>query len=298
MDQLQWLALALIILGLFWLKKRNKKVQVESGEWPTLTWDKKSLENKLLLADPWEVAAWLTGTFTSKEDLWPELKEILQQSGLEGVLVAALSNGAERQVLAIKTLGLIGSQASLPVLVQTLGSKDDELSLEAMEAIKKLRLPESGELLLNSLITGKGALPTRCAHILISLGNLVQDSLLKALPEIPDAYKPLLIEILGEMKQEEILPSLAPYLKSSQSLVRQKTVQAFGLTGSPSACPYLLPLLADEDWRVRAEVAKFLGELRCREAVEQLKSLCEDKSWHVRVNAREALSELGVTLED
>jgi len=298
MNRFFWLAIALILLGLFWLKKKNKKAQVEGSEWPSRTWDKKSLENKLFLADPWEVASWLTGTFTAREDLWPELKEVLQKSGLEGVLIGALTSGTEKQMLAVKTLGLIGSQASLPVLVQTLGSKDDELSLEAMEALKKLRLPESGELLLNALITGKGALPSRCAHVLISLGSLVQGSILKALPQVPDVYKPLLIEILGEMKEEKVLPSLIPYLKSGQSLVRQKTVQAFGLAGSPSVCKCLLPLLEDEDWKVRAEAAKVLGELGCGEAVDQLKRLCADSSWHVQVNAREALTELGVSLED
>lgn len=293
-----WLVGALIILGLFWLKKKNTKTPVHNVEWPTPTWSKSALEDKLLLADPWEVATWLTVTFSSKDEIWPELKEILAKSGLEGMLLGAVASGGEHQVLGVKALGLVGSQVCLPVLVKALGSKDDELSLEAMDAIKKLSLPESGNLLIDALITGKGALPSRCAHILISLGNLVKDSILKALPQVPDEFKPVLIEVLGEMKQEEILPSLAPYLKSSHSLIRQKAVQACGTIGSPMACNLLLPLLTDEDWRVKADAAKFLGELGCLEAVDELKRLCNDSTWHVQVNAREALEELGVTLEN
>lgn len=290
------LAIALVVLGVWWVRKKTS-FSGYNTHWPTPAWNKKALEDKLLLADPWEVADWVVGRFASKDELWPELKEVLKKSGLEGVLIAGLSSEPKQQVLAAKALGLIGGPKSLPALVKALGSKD-EVSLEAMEAIKKLKRPESGPLLLDALVTGKGAVPSRCAHILISLGNLVQECILKTLPQVSDPAKAVFIEILGEMKQKELLTLLAPYLKSSNSLIRQKTVQALGTIGSSSACTLLIPLLADEDWKVRAETAKVLGLLGCMEAVHGLKKLCADPSWHVQVNAREALEELGVSLED
>jgi HEAT repeat protein len=292
------IALALISLGLFWLKRKNILVSSQQEDWPTSEWSREKIENKLLLADPWEAATWLTAAFQTKDDLWPMLREVLRESGLEGIYIAAMTQDTEKSLLAIRALGLIGSEVSLPPLVKALGSKGDEISLAAMEAIKMLRIKACSNLLIDALITGQGAVPTRAASILIFLGSLVKESILEALDKVPDVYKAILIEVLGEMEQVNLLPELAPYLNAENSLLRQKAVQAIGTIGSVSACSYLIPLLQDGDWKVRAETAKYLGQLGCVEAVEQLKDLHDDPTWHVQVNAREALEELGITLEE
>lgn len=291
-----WLALALILLGLFYYSKKNNLAVTKNEVWPSPEWSKERARDKLMLSDPWETALWLTTSFRTNEELWEELKAGIEESGLEGVYLAGLTSGEEDKLLAIKALGLIGGVSSLPILVKTLSSPSDELSLEAVQALKQVGLKESGELLVNALIGGKGAVPTRAADILIDLGALVKGSILEALASVPDSYKPILIEILGEIKEEDKL-YLTPYLASEQSTIRLKAVQAIGLAGNRNACPHLLPLLGDEDWRVRSQVARFLGRLGCLDAILDLKKLCYDSVWHVQVNAKEALEELGVALE-
>lgn len=293
-----WLILALVSIGLFWLKRKSLSKTTATETWPNPDWPKNRLQEKLLYSDPWEVASWLITTFKNKDDLWPTLKEVLAEGGFEGIYLACVNEGNDHSLPAVKALGLIGSRISLPALIKALNSKDDEFSLEAMEAIKKLQFPESCDLLIDALITGQGAVPPRAANILISFGDLAKEPILKAIAQVSDAHKAVLIEVLGETKREELWPDLIAYLNWDHSLVRQKTVEVIGLSGSSSACRYLLPLLEDKDWKVRAATAKVLGQLGCKEAIESIKKLCQDGVWHVQVNAREALEELGVTLED
>ena len=71
------LAIALVVLGVWWVRKKTS-FSGYNTHWPTPL-GTKALEDKLLLADPWEVADWVVGRFASKDELWPELKEVLKK---------------------------------------------------------------------------------------------------------------------------------------------------------------------------------------------------------------------------
>ncbi len=301
---LLWIIALLPGIGLFWylFKSLASRDEQRKMSWPRREDDIPRTVSLLANHDPWEVAFWLLENFAGKEDLWPSLRAALQEHGYEGIYLAALGQAGRRQEglkqeLALGALGLIGTARSLPLLLEALADKDEKYSLAACQALKRLKLPESAQPLVESLTSHERILPARSAEILLNLGRVGMTAVAQALEEAGPPAKLLLIETLGEFKDDAALPVLLPHLADSEGEVRCKVVEALGNLSSSRVTPYLIEALEDSYWKVRAAAAKALGRLSCKAAIPTLKTLCGDEKWHVRTNAREALEQMGVTVE-
>lgn len=276
--------------GLFWYGKKRGRGQ---EPWPRQEMPQEQVKKLLANHGPLEIAAWLDENFTSREELWPNLKGALEALGLEGVFLSLLnSQEPQEREGAFKGLALIGTEKSLPLLLEALAAKDDELSLGASLTLKKLKLPESAPLLVEALLDPIRILPARSAEVLLALGKVGLEAVMEALPKADTQGKMLLIEMLGEYKNGESLEILSTYLTHSHEEIRAQAVMALGNLELAEAGPLLLTALEDPYWKARAGAARALGRLKYHDALTKLEKLTTDPQWHVRTSAQEALEQL------
>ncbi|MDD2716283.1 MAG: HEAT repeat domain-containing protein [Candidatus Wallbacteria bacterium] len=105
-----------------------------------------------------------------------------------------------------------------------------------------------------------------------------------------------LLIVIGELRHEEFLEQLLPFLKSSDRRVRANAVEGIGKIESEKIKEHLLPLLEDGDNRVRANAAMALWAYpKMREQVRGIfMSMLSNKDKWMQASALYAFGELGI----
>jgi HEAT repeat protein/GTPase SAR1 family protein len=97
-----------------------------------------------------------------------------------------------------------------------------------------------------------------------------------------DKSKEIALEILKEIKDQNIISNLLELLKDKGSGVRRHAAYALGQIQAKESVNPLLVLLKDKERDVRGSAAYALGQIQAKEAVSSLIDLLRDKEWYVR----------------
>lgn len=84
------------------------------------------------------------------------------------------------------------------------------------------------------------------------------DTLVTALPAADDVHKAIYLNVLGETRDERVIPTLIEYTHDSHDGVREAAVEALGNFPVPSAVATILAALDDHDKHVRKRAASAL----------------------------------------
>jgi hypothetical protein len=102
-----------------------------------------------------------------------------------------------------------------------------------------------------------------------------------------------IMSALGDLGDEQAMPSLVAMLQESSPLVRAGSVDALGQLGGDRTLQSLLPLLADPDELVRERTATALARINRVEALPSLRKAAEAESKpHVRAAMNAAIQSI------
>ncbi len=194
--------------------------------------------------------------------------ERLRKTGLDvdGIITAGLeAHDPEIKKLAIWTLGLIGDQDHIHLLVNQLSDFDNDVRNTAREAISSLGARHTGSL---------------TAYL-----ETTSDTCLKK----------DLIEILAGIGDPVAIPAVLKTLEDGDEYVRETSARALGLFKSRLAVDSLIEHLSDPSGRVRAACAASIGVLKAVKATRNLLKALEDAFVEAREAASEALGRIGTT---
>ncbi len=188
----------------------------------------------------------------------------LQELGVDvnGIVNSALTvNNPDVRKSAIWTLGMIGSGADLPALLEQLSDFDEEIREISRTSVVKLG--------------------TR--HI---------EALIRYLPQDDNLLKEM-IEIFGEIQNREAIPPILVALENESDIIRATAARTLASFKDSSVVEQLIPRLNDRSGHVRSASAQSLGDLRAVKGTRQLFPLLEDEFVDVRESASEALGKIG-----
>ncbi len=177
-------------------------------------------------------------------------------------LIHALNDTSDDVVFtAVTALWEIASQAAVVPLIDCLySSKSDRTRLEALNALKELVNQD---------------------HLLLLLDKLTEDDL--------ELQISILI-LLRKIHDVQALPSVAPFLESSDENLRMEAVTTLRYLNQLTHFPPALKLASDSSVNVRKEAMLTLAHLEEPDVLPILhSSLLTDDSWEVRRNAAQAL---------
>jgi HEAT repeat protein len=103
----------------------------------------------------------------------------------------------------------------------------------------------------------------------------------------------LKLELLGEVRSDEVIPRLLKLVEHSDSNVRSSVADALGNIGEDQAISGLLKLVEDSNSHVRWRAAGALGNIGDDQAIPGLLKLVEDSAFDVRRRAADALGKIG-----
>ena len=192
--------------------------------------------------------------------------EMLRNTGLDvdGIITAGLdAHDPEIRKLAIWTLGMIGDQDHIHLLVNQLSDFDDDVLNTARQAISTLGARHVGAL----------------------------TAYLESINEA--SLKKDLIEILAGIGDPIAIQAVIKNLEDGDEYVRETSARALGLFKSRLAADSLIEHLSDPSGRVRASCASSLGALKAVKATRNLLKSLEDNFVEAREAASEALGKIG-----
>jgi HEAT repeat protein len=173
-------------------------------------------------------------------------------------LIAALERGEGRLYVVVWALGEIGDPRAIPVLVETLGSDDAEVSKYATRS-------------------------------LVKFGPAATEALLEVLDDSSPRRRRYAVRALGEIRDRR---SVEPLLALGESVDREVLLWALGRLGDPRGFSILAAAVGDRDGRIRLAAIQALRDLGDERAVPLLTAALEDEKWMVREWAARGLESI------
>lgn len=191
---------------------------------------------------------------TPAQDAYPLIQQALSD---EAVQVRGM---------AVFSLGIKPTAASLPQLVSILQS-DDDYNIRAMAAgaLGYLGNPQALDTLRHAFLEDTDWLVQFSAAV--SLGNL---------------------------KDEQAADVLLEALQSDRPILQEAAIMALGEIGAIAHVERILAFVAAQDWMMRKRVADALGNMPCSQSQSALKYLRSDSNPQVAAAAVRALERLQV----
>lgn len=170
---------------------------------------------------------------------------------------------------------------------------------------------------------GKTSPAKESKKVILKLGKLSLPYIYEKLkePDIPKSKKIKIIEIIGEIKDENGIKYLEKFLnesdfevkeaalkillkyeneaeflinfsKNQDEYLRLKIISGFGENGIKNSLPYLYECLNDKNWEIRKYAVWAIGEIKENVNIEKLIPLIKDKNEFVRKEVAETFGKL------
>ncbi len=200
---------------------------------------------------------------------------------------------------AAEVLGLVGSGAAVPALVETLRDPyDDDVSVKvaAAQALARLRNPEVIPLLVKELQTVDENSSRNIAEALTNFGGAAIPALLELLadPEKTSA-RVWAARILGRIGDSNLTDALVARLYDRNDLLRMAAAESLGIIGDRRALqPLVQSTLRDPAPQVRAHAAGAVAVIEGEGAIDVLVAALADPDYGTRLRVLEAFENMKV----
>ncbi len=202
-------------------------------------------------------------------------------------------------------LGVSGDKRAVPVLIQHLNTKSEEVTLTSIIGLGNLGDKSATEHIIPFLkYTKKNHEQIRRAAA-ESLGKIGDSSaippLLEALQDkkMPKAVKLFIIDALGDLKAKDAIPHLSNILKTEKDSSVSAALLALSKIGGAESIDIIEKILINsESFDSRALAAQCLGNIGDPIAIRSLVDALEDPIDYVREKAMEALGKLEPRFRD
>lgn len=199
--------------------------------------------------------------------------------------------GGWRRRDALLSLGRMRAPEVIPPLARALDAPSAETRLAAARGLGRTGLPEAAQPLLERIVQGMPAIaPSAVQDALLRSCRINPSILLRYIPMAPDAVRPLLVRVLGELVSPDLADALVFLANDNLAEVRASAARSLGLAGSLVAMNALAKLVEDPEWFVRLRAVAALGEMRDPRAIPILIAALCDENRSVRLRTAEVLS--------
>ncbi|MGH3060776.1 MAG: HEAT repeat domain-containing protein, partial [Gaiellaceae bacterium] len=202
-----------------------------------------------------------------------------------------------RRALACETLGAIGAERSVPVLLERLDDPRGEVRVAAARALGAIGSPTAAESLA-SLFLERRAVPTGVAYdALRSLGAPGAEAFRRGLRS-PDPTIRVAscfgVAALSAEDASSATEAVAQRLAGDDDMrVRTAAAKALGVIGGTTPHRVLVEAAHDPELRVRREAVVALGLFDAPDSVDLLAAAAQDPDREVALRSAEALLALG-----
>lgn len=201
-----------------------------------------------------------------------------------------------KQAMGAYFIGQVEAKEGVPILLEKIDSKEQELSYIAKRSLIKI----SGTKYLEQIMEKEVYSGIKTKNRVMSLIENIEEDIYPTMEKLFDRENTFLsiiaLESLGNRKDERVIPYIKKYIFNQEKELRISSIKAamsIGDIGDDEYFWYLLKLENDESWEVRAFFAKLLGIFKRIESVDVLARLLTDENWYVRFNAGESLLNQG-----
>jgi HEAT repeat protein len=178
----------------------------------------------------------------------------------------------------VRGLGMASSQASLDLLIDELGTRDDWTAALA-SALSRRSARKDLAHILERFKDATGELKPRIAESVRGMGRPGEDALVELLGEDIVSLKPFIVEALESLGYVE---ARIRELKHRDPAVRRQSAAALSLVGSRAAYRGIVLAARDPDPEVRVSVARALERLAGPQGEALLSDLTNDPDSKVR----------------
>ena len=204
-----------------------------------------------------------------------------------------------RRLEAAVNLGNIHSRDAVQPLIAAVQDTNEDVRLAAVRSLGQLGSDQGLGVLLDALEDEGQWTPAKIVEILVGIGPEIESEVLQRIDSGRSSRsRKLYVELCGHLRLLEGASGIRSLADDPEATVRAAVAKALGMIGHDSASDTLAGLLTDQDCHVRAEAAKSLGRLASAETAENLKKALEDPEWQVRRNAAVSLCLLGPAGKD
>jgi HEAT repeat protein len=221
--------------------------------------------------------------------------ECLEAQGIPERLLRQMGSRSEwKRAEAAELLGRLREPSAVRPLLAALDDPSEDVRTVAARGLAAIGDPSAVPALAGALADPSRWTLSLVAENLMAMGPTAVPPLMGLLDGDDHNVRVAVVQILGEIRDLEALPTLIDVLGRDESLnLRAQAAAAIGKLGGPAAQTALLEGLEDPAWQVRGQAAKALGRIGHPGAAHALAVTMPDSSWWVRVNCAEALARLG-----
>jgi HEAT repeat protein len=243
------------------------------------------------------VAAWILRDLThdADEPTRAHVRTLLDQCGVVELTERSTRRWMPwRRALACETLGLLGAERSVTVLVERLDDRRDEVRTAAARALGAIGSPAAAPS-LTSIFLERRAVPTGVAYdALRALGPHGSEAFGRGIrspdPTLRVASCFGLAALARAGAAETSVEPLARLLaEDGNARVRTAAAKALGVVGGGAPPRVLVEAAHDPDVRVRREAVAALGLFDEPDSVQVLARATEDRDREVALRSAEAL---------
>ncbi|MBF0525451.1 MAG: HEAT repeat domain-containing protein [Deltaproteobacteria bacterium] len=189
----------------------------------------------------------------------------IQEMGIDAeeiITSSLMTHEPDVRISAIWSLGLIGQERHLSLLLELLSELDEDVREAARRA-------------------------------LVGFGSRQIDAILLQYPKQEPEVQKILLDILGEIGDKKAISLVSEALERGNDAMREAAAKTLAVFKDRSVVDLLIPHLNDPNSSVRSACAYTLGTLRAVKATRYLMPLLEDVYQDVREAASEALGRIG-----
>ena len=170
---------------------------------------------------------------------------------------------------------------------------NSDLKKRNQAARELLKIGEASADAVISLLDSSNSISSdMAARLLVSLNSKATPALRVALQKAPFSTQEKIIDILGELRDEEAPTLLYEVLKSENYKLQILSANALGKSKNTEAVPHLLIALSDADPDVRIAALTALGKFRNAKICTNIANLLSDVEINVRISAVRALGKI------
>jgi HEAT repeat protein len=177
------------------------------------------------------------------------------------------------RLAAVEKVEALGGPAAAAALLPVIADADWEVCIRALEALGRMKVPDTAEALARAAVDGE-IIQVREAAVR-ALGSLdVPDIAKRILRGAAAAKKPEVkvraLDAAGALVRSADAPDLYAFLLNREPPVRAAACRALGRTKNPAALPYLARMVREKEPSVAAAAIEALGKVGGAEAMDSL----------------------------
>jgi len=195
---------------------------------------------------------------------------------------------------AAQILSEMGNSTAIPLLINSLASRDTTITLSALKALTTFNREDALNAATDFFVRiTDSIILASTVKILAANSQEIAPRLLSRYTDLTKDKKAWILKYLVEARSQEAFATFKAALEKDPLDLGLFGIRGLGKIGNLEAVAVLSKAKNHDEWFLRKRIIEALGECRCAEAVPPIIEALMDSSVQVRASAIESLSKVG-----